>query len=146
MLQLFQKLEGDVATKRWSQNSERYFATTLEWNLKQVLAQYNLGSWSHVSLIYGGNFARSDLSVQVSIYTELTPPFFSLLILSIAQAYLCDLRSLAALTRCIEDVSNSTRHSEFKQYLLCKQCIASFQRVFKAFSTTEINVPLKEQV
>ena len=82
------------------------------------LIQFNLVSWRHVCLISGGNYARSDLSVQLSIYRELTSLFFSLLILSIVQAALCDLPSLVVITGYVEDVSNSARHSEFKQYLL----------------------------
>lgn len=90
MLQLLQKLEGmwppKSGPKTCWQNSERYFGTTLEWNLIHLVQSYNLGSWRHVSLISGGNFARSDLSVQLSIYTELASLFFSLqLILSIVQ-------------------------------------------------------------
>ena len=55
-----------VKLKTCWQKSERYFETTLEWNLIHFLVQsYNLGSWRHVSLISGValHLHRTDISL-----------------------------------------------------------------------------------
>ena len=97
----------DVVNKKWSQS----ILTTTASNYLGPLLKLDTWLMTYFNLIFGGNLALNSLSAS---YCRTLP----ILVQSLNNCLVFSCIKL--LLHSIQDVSNTKRHSEFKQHLLCK--------------------------